>query len=58
MPTQIQLKNRRKFIRDYISSQSEKGVKVSFSVDILANKILFISERAIYKDLATFNKED
>ena len=39
------------FVAEYIESANKKGVKVTHSVDILANRILFITERQIYKDL-------
>jgi len=46
------LENRAKFIQDYIKSNSAKGVKISFSVSVLSEKVLFVTERTIYNDLS------
>ena len=42
---------RANYVKQYIESAAAKGVKVTYSVDILSNKILFLSPRQIYDDL-------
>lgn len=51
MTTEERRQHRANYVKQFIESASIKGVKVSYSVNILSNKILFISERQIYEDL-------
>ena len=51
MTTEERRQARANFVKTYIDSGAAKGVKVTYSVNILSNKVLFISERQIYDDL-------
>ena len=42
---------RANYVKQFIEEGDKKGVRVTFSVNILANRILFLSERQVYKDL-------
>jgi len=42
---------RAKHVQDFVNSNSSKGISVKKSVETLANNILFLSTRQIYKDL-------
>jgi hypothetical protein len=46
------LEKRAKFVKDYIQSNNKKGVKVSHSVSVLSERVLFVTERTIYNDLS------
>ena len=61
MTTEERKQARADFVKQYIESASSKGVKVTHSVNILSNKVLFISERQIYDDLKKgrqYNNQD
>lgn len=47
------LERRAEFVRKFVESNSEKGIKTSFSIRALSEQILFITVRSIYTDLAT-----
>jgi len=51
MSTEERKQLRADYVKQYIESAAVKGVKVTYSVDLLANKILFLSPRQIYEDL-------
>ena len=41
---------RANYVRAYVDSASQKGVKVAHSIRVLSNKVLFLSERQLWKD--------
>lgn len=51
MTTEERRQARADFVKQYIESAAAKGVKVTYSVNVLSNKVLFISERQVYEDL-------
>ena len=46
------------YVKQYIESAARKGVKVTHSVEILANKILFLGVRQVYEDLKRGRSSD
>ena len=46
------LEARAEFVREYVESGNKKGIRTTFSVKTLSERILFVTERTIYDDLA------
>jgi hypothetical protein len=51
MTQKERIQARADWVKQFIEDGDKKGVKISFSVNVLSNKILFLSERQIYNDL-------
>ena len=57
MTKQELLEARAQFVKQYVENGNKRGIKTSFSVRALSEKVLFVTERTIYDDLAKARTE-
>ena len=51
------LQARAQFVKQYVENGNLKGIRTTFSVRSLSERILFVTERTIYDDLAKAKRQ-